>query len=103
MKMAIYYLTCANAKEADKIANALLEKRLIVCAKKFSVESKFWWKQKIDNAREVLVMLESTEENFEKIEADVKKLHSYEAPLLVCIPVSKTTKGVGKWLKEELK
>lgn len=103
MKMAIYFLTCKDNKEADRISKALLDNKLIACAKKFPVESKFWWNKKIDNAKEVLVMLESIEENFEKIEKTVEKLHSYKTPVLFSIPVLKTTKRVEKWMKEELK
>lgn len=35
MKMAIYFLTCQDEFEAEKISKALLEKRLIVCTKKY--------------------------------------------------------------------
>jgi len=101
--MAIFYLACANDREADKISKALLEKRLVACAKKFSVSSNFWWKRKLDNAKEVLVMYESEEENFDKVDAVVKKLHSYETYVLFSLPVSKTTKEVEDWLKKELK
>lgn len=101
--MAIYYLTCTNNREADKISKALWKKRLIACAKKLPVSSMFRWKGKIDNTKEILVMLESIEENFDKINAVVNKLTSYETPMLFSIPVSKTTKEVEKWLKEELK
>ncbi len=101
--MAVYFLTCANNREADKISKALLEERLIACAKKTPISSSFWWKEKIDNAKEIVVMLESVEENFDKINAVVNKLTSYETPMLFSIPVSKTTKEVEKWLKQELK
>lgn len=103
MKMAIYYLTCANNREADKISKALLEKRLIACAKKLPVFSMFRWKGKIDNAKEIVVMLESIEENFDKINQVVKKLSSYETFILFSVPVSKTTKEVEDWLRKELK
>ncbi|OGH11391.1 MAG: hypothetical protein A3B38_01015 [Candidatus Levybacteria bacterium RIFCSPLOWO2_01_FULL_36_13] len=101
--MAIYYLTCKDNGEVDEISNALLEKKLVACAKKFPVESRFWWQGNIDNANEVVVMYESMEENFEKINTEVKKLSSYETYILFSIPVSKTTKEVESWLKEELK
>jgi periplasmic divalent cation tolerance protein len=103
MKMAIYYLTCVNNREVDKISKALLEEKLIACIKKISVSSTFWWKGKIDSSKEIVVMLESVEENFEKIEAVVKKLSSYETPILFSVPVLKTTKGVENWLEKELK
>jgi uncharacterized protein involved in tolerance to divalent cations len=40
-------LVCENSEEAAKIADALLEHRLIVCAKQVPEESKFWWKGKV--------------------------------------------------------
>lgn len=103
MKMAIYFLACKDDFEAEKISKVLLEKKLVACSKKFPVESNFWWKNHMDNAREVVVMFESIEENFDKIDKEVKKLSSYETYILFSIPVSKTTKGVEEWLKKELK
>jgi len=47
--------------------------------------------------------METKDENFEKIEKEVRKLHSYDIFVLVAIPVSKMSKGVGKWMKEGLK
>jgi periplasmic divalent cation tolerance protein len=91
MKMIIVYLTCADNTEADKISNVLLDKKLIACAKKFPVNSKFWWKGEKDNANEVLVLLETVEEKFDKIEKEVKELHSYETPMLFSMQVSQTT------------
>lgn len=103
MKMSVIFLTCADDDEADKISNALLNKKLIACAKKFPINSNFWWKGEKDSANEVLILLETIEEKFKEIEREVKKLHSYETPMLFSIPVSQTTNEVNKWLEEELK
>ncbi len=100
--MIILFLTCANDEEADKITRALLEKRLIACARKMPVSSSFWWKSKIDKADEIMLMMESVEAKFEAIEHEVRKLHSYETFVLTAIPVTKTSKGVEEWLQREL-
>ena len=101
--MIIAYLTCANEVEAEKISNELLDKKLIACAKKVSIESSFWWDGKKDKSEEILVMFETTEDKFENIEKEVEALHSYETPMLFALPVLKTTKSVEKWLDEVLK
>lgn len=103
MKICLYFLTCANLSEANKIAKALLEKHLVVCAKTFPVSSSFLWKGKIDSSKEALLIMESIEENFNKIEKEIKKLHSYKTFVLFSLPILKTTKGVEKWIKTELK
>jgi len=103
MKMVLLFLPCANDKEAEKVSQSLLEKHLIVCAKKTPVSSAFFWKGEMDKANEILLVMESTEENYEQVEKEVRKLHSYETFALTAVPVIKYSKGVGDWLKEGLK
>lgn len=102
MKFNLLFLTCANKEEAEKIEQALLNKKLVYCVKKTPVSSTFLWKGKIANSGEVLLVMDSVEENFEKVNAEIKKIHSYETFVLTSVPVTKTTKEVETWVKEEL-
>lgn len=95
------FLTCANEAEADKISKSLLEKKLIFCAKRFPVSSSFLWKGSVDLAREVLLVMDSIEENFGKIEQEVAKIHSYKTFVLLSSPVTQTTKKVKDWIRQE--
>lgn len=103
MEMNLLFLTCANEVEAKKIANVLLEKRLIICAKRTSVSSSYLWKGKIEESSEALLVMDSLAENFEKINDEVKRLHSYKTFVLTSILVNQATKKVEGWFKEELK
>lgn len=100
--MIILYLTCANEEEAITISNALLEAKLIACARRSSVSSSYWWDDKINNDEEILLMMESLEEKFDAIEEVVTKLHSYDEYVLTAVSVLKTTPGVHQWLDESL-
>ncbi|MBI2621111.1 MAG: divalent-cation tolerance protein CutA [Candidatus Levybacteria bacterium] len=102
MQMIVLLLTCANEKEADKIANTLLKEKLIVCAKKLPVSSSFLWEKKIKSSEEILLIMDSVAENFEKINSEVKKLHSYKTFVLTSLLVNQTTKDVENWAKKEL-
>jgi periplasmic divalent cation tolerance protein len=102
MNICMLYLTCADDKEAEKIARVLLEKKLVVCAKRFPVASSFLWKGEIDYANEVMLVMDSIEENFEKIKKEVAKIHSYETFVLVSLPVSIATDEVKEWVTREL-
>jgi len=103
MKMVLLFLPCANEEEAEKITQSLLEKHLIVCGKKTPVSSAYFWKGKIEKSGETLLILESVEENYEEIEKEIRKLHSYETFVLSAISVIRYSKGVETWLKEGLK
>lgn len=96
------WLTCANKTEADKIAKALLAKYLVACAKQLPVSSDFLWQGKIDHNDEILLVMDSHEDLFDKIEAEVAKLHSYETFVLQAIPVSKVSTAAAKWLEDSL-
>src|SRR4051812_33652584 len=100
--MVILYLTCADDKEATKIADALLKAKLITCARRSPVKSSYWWKGKINHDDEVLLMMESLEEKFDDIEEVVTRLHSYDEYVLTMVPITKTTPGVREWLNDTL-
>ncbi len=102
MKLSLLYLTCANDKEAAEITRVLLEKKLVICIKKIPTASSFLWKGKINSASEVLLIMDSLENNFKIIYAEIAKIHSYDTFVLVSTPVSETTEGVKRWVKEEL-
>ncbi|HUD08060.1 MAG TPA: divalent-cation tolerance protein CutA [Candidatus Saccharimonadales bacterium] len=100
--MIILYLTCANDNETRTISQALLEAKLIACARRSLVSSSYWWDGKINDDDEVLLTMESLEEKFDEIEKIVTKIHSYDEYVLTAVPVIKTTPGVIKWLKDTL-
>jgi len=104
MKPAIYLLFCTTYKEAEKIREILLKQRLIACGGIMNIKhSKYWWKGLIEEANnEILLLMESKEENILKMEKEIRKHHAHKTFVLHAIPV-KTTKDVKKWLKDELK
>jgi len=94
--------TCASRKEADSIIAALLKKRLIACANVMpGVESRFWWKGKIDKAKEFIILIKAVRKNFNAIEKAITWLHSYEVPEIIAIPIIAGSKGYLKWIDKD--
>ena len=96
------WLTCEDTAEADTIAHALLDKRLITCAKQLPVTADFAWKGAKEHSDEILLVMESREDLFDQVEAEVAKLHSYETFVLQAIPMSRLSKKAETWLSEEI-
>jgi uncharacterized protein involved in tolerance to divalent cations len=96
------YLTCKDATEASKIAHALLEKRLVVCAKQIPVDAAFWWKAKITQGSEVLLIMESALDLFDTVEQMVSEIHSYETFVLEAVPIAAVSQKAQKWMEEKL-
>ncbi|EKE15280.1 MAG: hypothetical protein ACD_12C00093G0001, partial [uncultured bacterium] len=97
MKPCLLFLSCKNINEADKISYKLLSEKLIVCAKKLPINSSFLWKNKIESSQEVLLIMDSVEENFNKINKEVKKIHSYQIYNLVMTKANKINNKSLKW------
>ena len=97
-------VTCATPGEARKIAHSLLKKRTVACANMVGgVESKFWWKGRLGIAKEVLLMMKTRSVNFKKIEAEVIRLHSYEVPEIIAVPIASGSKEYLKWIENSVK
>ena len=95
-------LTCEDQTEARKIANVLLEKRLIACAKFVPIDCVYWWEGKVTDAKEILLIMESRADLFDTIEAAVAKLHSYDTFVLQSIPFGSVSSKASAWLDKEL-
>jgi len=102
MNLITLFLTCADKQEADKISSKLLDGKLAVCVKQTDVESNFLWKGKKEQGKEILLIIDSTEEMFNDIEAVIKRIHSYDTFVLMAYPVAKASAGVREWVEQEL-
>ncbi|MBF0511099.1 MAG: divalent-cation tolerance protein CutA [Candidatus Omnitrophica bacterium] len=99
----VVFITAKDKKEAKKIAQGLLEAKLIACANIVSgVESFFWWQGKIDSSKEVLLILKTKKNLFKKITLKVKSLHSYQTPEIIALPVVSASKDYLDWVKKSL-
>lgn len=95
-------LTCGSWQEAQKIADSLLEKRLVACVELFDIKSKYQWQDHLQEAKEVKMIMYTAEHLFDQVEAEVRKLHSYKAFVLQALPVSHFSKEARKWLAETI-
>ena len=95
------FVTCANAREAREIAKTLLKKRLVACANIIpKIESHYLWKGKLEKGKEALLILKTRKELREKVEEEIRKLHSYELPVMDFFETS-LNKEADKWLEGE--
>ena len=103
MTYILVMITTSSREEAEKIAKALLEKKLIACANIFGpASSRFWWQGKIDEAEEYVVFMKTEEALFEEVAKHVKRLHSYEIPEIIALPIIKGFKPYLEWISNSL-
>lgn len=96
----IVLLTCATLAQARKIARSLIQQRLAACANivQTPVESVYRWKEAVKSAREYLVIVKTLSTALPKLEREVKKLHSYDVPEIVALPIVAGSREYLSWL-----
>ena len=95
----IVLITCASMVEARRIGRSVVEKKLAACANIVArVESIYRWKDKVERAREVLVVIKTTAKRLRQLEREVKRVHSYEVPEFVVLPIVAGSQEYLKWI-----
>ena len=78
---AVVLITAKDAEEAEKIGKALVKRRLAACVNIVpQVSSLFWWKDKLENTKESLLIVKTKESLVPDIVKATRKLHSYSYP-----------------------
>lgn len=101
MTFYVVYVTTKNEEEARKIANHLLEKRLVACANFFPIKSLYWWKGKIEKDNEAAIIMKTREGNIKNIITETKKLHSYDVPCIEFLPIEAGNPDYLEWIRSE--
>jgi periplasmic divalent cation tolerance protein len=95
--------TCASEDEAVRIARELVEKRVAACVNVApGVRSFYRWKDAIEESQEVLLVIKTSRALFEQVRAEIEKLHSYELPEVVALPVVDGTEQYLEWIDRAL-
>jgi periplasmic divalent cation tolerance protein len=104
MKSYLQVTTTTETKEqAQTIAQHLVETKLAVCVQITGpITSIYRWKGKVENAQEWLCLIKTRADLYNKVEAAIKSLHSYETPEIIAVPIIKGSKEYLNWLDDEL-
>ena len=95
----IVMVTCGSIAEARKIGRSVVQKKLAACANTISnVESIYRWKNKVESAAEVLVLMKTTADRLAGLEREVKRIHSYELPEFVVLRIAAGSKKYLAWI-----
>ena len=98
------FVSCESKSQAKSIIDNLLNEEIIACAQILpGVESFYHWHGQTVQSSECLLLLKSHRNHFKTIEAKIKKLHSYEVPEIIAVPIVDGSKEYLNWINEQIK
>ncbi|NGZ10061.1 MAG: divalent-cation tolerance protein CutA [Nitrospira sp. LK70] len=102
IQVLVVMVTTASQDEAGKIADQAVRSRLAACASMIpTVRSTYWWEGKIMNEQESLLLIKTTSDKFNALEETIRKIHSYEVPEIIAVPVGNGFPPYLEWVHQE--
>lgn len=94
--------TVSEKKYAERLTKEILDKRLGPCVQIMGpFKSVYRWKGRIEKTLEWACLIKTRKTLYKKVETAIKKIHPYEVPEIIAIPIIKGSKDYLKWLFDE--
>jgi len=85
---------------ASSLAENLVSNKLAACVNIVNgVESVYQWQDKLARDKEILLIIKTRKPLFAKIKRAIQKLHDYELPEIIAVPVAAGEKNYLNWIK----
>lgn len=95
----ICFITVGDEKTANAIIDGLLKNRLAACVSIIgNVSSVYWWKNKIEHAREFLLIVKTRKSLTEDIIQFVRENHTYAIPEVIFFEITHGNRDYLDWI-----
>jgi periplasmic divalent cation tolerance protein len=95
--------TAGSEEEAERIAAALIERRLAACVQIVGpVASRYRCQGAVETAEEWLCAAKTTVDRYAELEQAIRELHSYEEPEIIATPIVAGSPGYLEWVSRNV-
>lgn len=97
----ICLVTIDDVEKAALIARVLVEKKLVACVNIIpQIRSIYWWQDQVCDEAELLMIMKTRRDLFEKIKLNVKDLHPYQVPEIIAVDILDGLPEYLKWIDD---
>ncbi len=94
--------TTSSREEAERIARTLVEDRLAACVQVLGpIASTYRWQGAIETSQEWLCLAKSRRELYDAIEKAIRRIHSYQVPEILAVPVVAGSADYLAWVDQK--
>jgi len=96
--------TVPDKKSGQEIAQVLVEERLAACVTvSGAAQSSYWWKNKISQDQEHILFIKTRGKLYSRVEEKILKIHPYEVPEIIALPLIQGYAKYLNWISKETK
>jgi periplasmic divalent cation tolerance protein len=98
---SVVFMTASSQGEAENIAENLVSHKLAACVNILpKMKSFYWWDDKVCKDDELLLVAKTKTSLFKELEKAVKKLHSYDVPEIILLPIEEGSNTYLQWIEK---
>ncbi len=98
----LVFTTLPDRASAEKLAAALVEQCVAACVTILApCRSVYRWKGAVQSEEETPVLVKSTADRYEALQAAICANHPYELPEIIAVPVERGLPGYLDWVAQE--
>ncbi|MCT7951390.1 divalent-cation tolerance protein CutA [Ancylothrix sp. C2] len=98
----IVLVTTGTKQEAEIIAKKLISDKLAACVTLLPVHSIYTWENEIHSDDEWQLFIKTKLTKFDELETTIKKLHSYQTPEIIALPILAGSVPYLNWISENV-
>ncbi|MEW8691321.1 MAG: divalent-cation tolerance protein CutA [Candidatus Thiodiazotropha endolucinida] len=92
--------TAPDRETALKLSRSLLEQRLAACVNLSPpVTSVYHWQGRLEESEEILLLIKTTKQQYNNVEATLRAQHPYELPEIIAVPVDQGLDDYIDWVE----
>ncbi|MBT3013144.1 MAG: divalent-cation tolerance protein CutA [Candidatus Thiodiazotropha sp. (ex Lucina aurantia)] len=92
--------TAPDRETALKLSRSLLEQRLAACVNLSPpVTSVYHWQGRLEESEEILLLIKTTKQQYNNVEATLRAQHPYELPEIIAVPVEQGLDDYIDWVE----
>lgn len=97
----IVLVTVRTLSEGRRLARTVVKKRLAACVNILlsPVNSIYRWKENVEVTHEYYLIIKTTEQCYAELEREIVRLHSYDVPEILALPISEGLPEYLTWLR----
>ena len=98
---SVVFMTASSHEEAENIAENLVSHKLAACVNILpNMKSFYWWDDKVCKDDELLLVAKIKTSLFKDLEKAVEKLHSYDVPEIILLPIENGSNAYLQWMEK---
>ncbi len=104
MRAVVVLTTAPDLKTVERIARVLLENKVAACVSiREGFVSRYRWNGKVERSKEALLLVKTAAKCFRRVQRAIEKMHPYEVPEILALPVTAGSRKYLTWLTTSVK